>query len=66
MAAPSPPHDARAPHDDRKGRHHRRELKPVILSEAKDLSLGRAPILRFAQDDSSAGVNAYGGKPSHY
>ncbi len=33
---------------------HRRELKPVILSEAKDLSLGRAQILRFAQDDSSA------------
>jgi hypothetical protein len=27
---------------------------PVILSEAKDLSLGSAQILRSAQDDSSA------------
>ncbi len=32
----------------------------VILSAAKDLSLGRAQILRCAQDDSSAEVNAYG------
>ena len=27
----------------------------VILSEAKDLSLGRAQILRFAQDDNKKG-----------
>ncbi len=33
---------------------HRRELKPVILSEAKALSLGRAQILSEAKDDSSA------------
>src|SRR2546425_12669387 len=28
------------------------EIRPVILSAAKDLSLGRAQILRCAQDDS--------------
>jgi len=36
----------------------------VILSAAKDLSPGRAQILRCAQDDSSASVNAYGGTPT--
>ena|SRR5712691_5094188 len=38
----------------------------VILSGAKDLSPGRAQILRSAQDDSSASVNAYGGAPGGY
>src|SRR5712691_3100157 len=35
----------------------------VILSAAKELSPGRAQILRCAQDDSSASVNAYGDTP---
>ena len=37
----------------------------VILSAAKDLSLGRAQILRCAQDDSRAEVNTPGAGPSH-
>ncbi len=36
----------------------------VILSGAKDLSLGRAQILRSAQDDSRAEVHAYGVAPT--
>ena len=36
------------------------------LSEAKDLSLGIAEILRFAQDDNRASVNAYGVAPTRY
>src|SRR5712692_2727813 len=35
----------------------------VILSAAKDLSLGRAQILRCAQDDSRASVNVFGACP---
>src|SRR6266571_2670982 len=35
---------------------HRRELQPVILSAAKDLSLGRAPILRWAERRSFAAL----------
>ena len=38
----------------------------VILRCAQDLSLGRAQILRCAQNDSSASVNAYGGSPSNH
>ena len=36
----------------------------VILSAAKDLSLGRAQILRCAQDDSSAEVHVSGAYPA--
>src|SRR5712692_4627370 len=35
----------------------------VLLSAAKDLSMGSAQILRCAQDDSSPSVRASGGKP---
>ncbi len=42
------------------GDHHRRSLQPVILSAAKDLRSTQREILRCAQDDSRAEVNAYG------
>jgi hypothetical protein len=41
-------------------------LPSVILSTAKDLSLGRAQILSGAKDDNSAEVHASGVAPTIY